>query len=52
MDKNIEYNKLFPLLIYRNVRVGGKDSTDFVVKGSHTDVPEDLIGELKNICHV
>lgn len=35
----------------RNVRVGGKDSTDFVVKGSHTDVPEDLIGELKNICH-
>lgn len=38
--------------VVRGVRIGGKDSTDYVVKGSHKKVPEELIDELKAICEV
>ncbi|CAI0402433.1 unnamed protein product [Linum tenue] len=31
-------------------RIGGKGSTDFVVKGSHKQVPKELLDELKAIC--
>ncbi|KAJ9184614.1 hypothetical protein P3X46_004324 [Hevea brasiliensis] len=31
-------------------RIGGKDSTEFVVKGSHKKVPQELIDELRAIC--
>ncbi|XP_015577820.2 D-lactate dehydrogenase [cytochrome], mitochondrial isoform X1 [Ricinus communis] len=31
-------------------RIGGKNSTDFVVKGTHKKVPQQLIDELKAIC--
>ncbi|XP_060958508.1 D-lactate dehydrogenase [cytochrome], mitochondrial [Cannabis sativa] len=35
----------------RGVTLGGKgSSTDYVVKGSHKEVPEELIAELKAIC--
>ncbi|XP_062112323.1 D-lactate dehydrogenase [cytochrome], mitochondrial isoform X2 [Humulus lupulus] len=34
----------------RGVTFGGKGSTDYVVKGSHKEVPEELIDELKAIC--
>uniref|UniRef100_A0A5B6ZJ30 FAD-binding PCMH-type domain-containing protein n=1 Tax=Davidia involucrata TaxID=16924 RepID=A0A5B6ZJ30_DAVIN len=34
----------------RDVSFGGKGSTDYVVKGSHKDVPQELIDELKFIC--
>ncbi|KAF3442793.1 hypothetical protein FNV43_RR16710 [Rhamnella rubrinervis] len=34
----------------RGVSFGGKDSTEFVLKGSHREVPEELIDELKAIC--
>ncbi|KAI5679698.1 hypothetical protein M9H77_00925 [Catharanthus roseus] len=39
-----------PNLDQTGVRIGGKDSTDYVVKGSHKKVPEELIDELKAIC--
>ncbi|CAI9097523.1 OLC1v1033971C1 [Oldenlandia corymbosa var. corymbosa] len=32
------------------MRIGGKDRTDYAVKGSHTEVPQALIDELKAIC--
>ncbi|CAN1277911.1 D-lactate dehydrogenase [cytochrome], mitochondrial [Linum perenne] len=31
-------------------RIGGKDSTEFVVKGSHKQVPQQLLNELQAIC--
>ncbi|GMN39628.1 hypothetical protein TIFTF001_008855 [Ficus carica] len=34
----------------RGVSFGGKGSTDYVVKGSHTEVPQELIDELSAIC--
>ncbi|KAL6336204.1 hypothetical protein AAG906_011086 [Vitis piasezkii] len=34
----------------RGVSVGGKGSTEFVVKGSHKDIPRELLDELKAIC--
>jgi D-lactate dehydrogenase (cytochrome) len=34
----------------RDVRIGGKGSTEYVVKGSHEKVPQELIQELKAIC--
>ncbi|KAA8516850.1 hypothetical protein F0562_017332 [Nyssa sinensis] len=34
----------------RDGSFGGKGSTDYVVKGSHKDVPQELIDELKLIC--
>lgn len=34
----------------RDVSIGGKGSTDYAVKGSHKDVPQELIDELKAIC--
>ncbi|OMO51913.1 hypothetical protein CCACVL1_29505 [Corchorus capsularis] len=34
----------------RNVRIGGKSSTEYVVKGTHKEVPQELIDELKAIC--
>ncbi|XP_015869954.2 D-lactate dehydrogenase [cytochrome], mitochondrial [Ziziphus jujuba] len=34
----------------QGVSFGGKDSTEYVVKGSHKEVPEELIEELKAIC--
>lgn len=36
----------------RGVSFGGKGSTDYVVKGSHTEVPQELIDELSAICQV
>lgn len=33
-----------------DVRFGGKGSTAYVVRGSHKDVPQELIDELKAIC--
>lgn len=35
----------------RGVNYGGKGSTDYVVKGSHKPVSQQLIDELKAICH-
>lgn len=32
--------------------IGGKGSTDYAVKGSHKDAPQELIDELKAICQV
>ncbi|GAV57274.1 FAD_binding_4 domain-containing protein/FAD-oxidase_C domain-containing protein [Cephalotus follicularis] len=40
-----------PNLDSRGVGIGSKGSTDFVVKGSHKEVPQELIDELNNICH-
>nr|XP_023878640.1 D-lactate dehydrogenase [cytochrome], mitochondrial-like isoform X2 [Quercus suber]POE78095.1 d-lactate dehydrogenase [cytochrome], mitochondrial [Quercus suber] len=34
----------------RVVSIGGKGSTEFVVKGSHKELPQELIDELKAIC--
>ncbi|XP_059462920.1 D-lactate dehydrogenase [cytochrome], mitochondrial isoform X2 [Corylus avellana] len=34
----------------RGVSFGGKGSTEFVVKGSHKELPKELIDELKAIC--
>ncbi|XP_017611240.1 D-lactate dehydrogenase [cytochrome], mitochondrial [Gossypium arboreum] len=34
----------------RKVTIGGKASTEFVVKGTHKEVPQELIDELKAIC--
>ncbi|OWM82618.1 hypothetical protein CDL15_Pgr002193 [Punica granatum] len=34
----------------RQVRFGGKGSTEFVVKGNHKEVPRQLIDELSTIC--
>ncbi|XVF55934.1 hypothetical protein PTKIN_Ptkin06aG0075600 [Pterospermum kingtungense] len=34
----------------RKVSVGGKASTEFVVKGIHKEVPQELIDDLKAIC--
>ncbi|KAM4079332.1 hypothetical protein ACJW30_09G108300 [Castanea mollissima] len=34
----------------RGVSIGGKGSTEFVVKGSHKELPQELIDELKAIC--
>ncbi|XP_074567966.1 D-lactate dehydrogenase [cytochrome], mitochondrial-like [Curcuma longa] len=32
-----------------DIRVGGKDSTEFVVKGVHREVPKEFVAELKDI---
>ncbi|KAH9626761.1 hypothetical protein KSS87_022075 [Heliosperma pusillum] len=34
----------------RGVSIGGKGSTEFVVKGTHKGVPKELIEDLKGIC--
>lgn len=34
----------------RGFGIGGKGSTEFVVKGSHRNVPQELINDLKAIC--
>ncbi|XP_074304799.1 D-lactate dehydrogenase [cytochrome], mitochondrial [Silene latifolia] len=34
----------------RGVNIGGKGSTEFVVKGTHKGVPQELIEDLKGIC--
>ncbi|PWA80685.1 FAD-linked oxidases family protein [Artemisia annua] len=39
-----------PNLQERGVRIGGKDSTEHVVKGTYKPVPPELINELKAIC--
>ncbi|GJX67088.1 D-lactate dehydrogenase [cytochrome], mitochondrial isoform X1 [Tanacetum coccineum] len=39
-----------PNLQQRGVRIGGKDSTEHVVKGTYKPVPSELINELKAIC--
>jgi len=36
----------------RGVNIGGKGSTQFVVKGSHKEFPQELLEELKIICQV
>ena len=42
----------FVLLGSRGVSFGDKGSTEFVVKGSHKELPKELIDELKAICQV
>ncbi|CAK7342157.1 unnamed protein product [Dovyalis caffra] len=37
-------------IIRRSSGIGGKGSTEFVVKGSHKQVPQELIEDLKAIC--
>nr|GMD47838.1 D-lactate dehydrogenase [cytochrome], mitochondrial [Ipomoea batatas] len=39
-----------PNSIDSSVKIGGKSSTDYVVKGSYKEVPRELIDELKEIC--
>ncbi|XP_031101697.1 D-lactate dehydrogenase [cytochrome], mitochondrial [Ipomoea triloba] len=39
-----------PNSIDSSVKIGGKSSTDYVVKGSYKEVPQELIDELKEIC--
>ncbi|XP_073032772.1 D-lactate dehydrogenase [cytochrome], mitochondrial [Primulina eburnea] len=39
-----------PNLDQTGKRFGGKESTDYLVKGSHKKVPQELIEELKAIC--
>ncbi|XP_019186190.1 PREDICTED: D-lactate dehydrogenase [cytochrome], mitochondrial [Ipomoea nil] len=39
-----------PNMIDSSVKIGGKGSTDYVVKGSYKEVPQELIDELKEIC--
>lgn len=45
------FDFFFPF-INRGVSIGGKGSTEFVVKGSHKELPQVLIDELKAICRV
>jgi hypothetical protein len=40
------------LLFLRSSGIGGKGSTEFVVKGSQKHLPQELIEELKAICQV
>lgn len=37
---------------YRGVSFMGKGSTEFVVNGSHKELPQELLDELKAICQV
>ncbi|XP_052176987.1 D-lactate dehydrogenase [cytochrome], mitochondrial isoform X2 [Diospyros lotus] len=37
-------------LDHRGVSFGGKGSTEYLVKGSHKDVPQELLDELEDIC--
>lgn len=37
---------------FSDKRIGGTDSTNYVVKGSHREVPQELIEELSIICKV
>lgn len=39
-------------LSFRGKSIGGNGSTDYLVKGTHTKVPQGLIKELKVICEV
>ncbi|XP_070012027.1 D-lactate dehydrogenase [cytochrome], mitochondrial isoform X3 [Nicotiana tabacum] len=39
-----------PLFDPNSVKIGGKDSTNYVVKGYHREIPPQLIEELKAIC--
>lgn len=39
-------------LQFSDKRIGGTGSTDYVVKGSHRNVPQELIDELSVICKV
>lgn len=52
-NQNIGYSR-FPVCFLKTsgLSFGGKDSTEFVIKGSHKEVPEELIDELKSICQV
>ncbi|KAH7854912.1 hypothetical protein Vadar_019002 [Vaccinium darrowii] len=34
----------------RGLSFGGKGSTEYLVKGSHKDIPQELVNELKSIC--
>uniref|UniRef100_A0A7N0TQF5 D-lactate dehydrogenase (cytochrome) n=1 Tax=Kalanchoe fedtschenkoi TaxID=63787 RepID=A0A7N0TQF5_KALFE len=34
----------------RSIRVGGKGSSSYVVKGSHKDLPREFVDELRSIC--
>lgn len=49
---NTEFVVSMILLDFRGVSVGGKGSAEFVVKGSHKDIPKELLDELKAICQV
>jgi len=39
-------------IICRDITVGGKDSTEAVVKGEYKQVPKELISQLKTILEV
>lgn len=39
-----------PAVDSRDADIGGKGSTEFVVEGSHKEVPQELVDELKAIC--
>ena len=43
---------LYSWIVIRGVSIGGKGSTEYVVKGSHRIVPHELINDLKAICGV
>lgn len=43
---------LIVLICLSGLRIGGKDSTDYVVKGTHKKLSQELIDELKTICQV
>ncbi|KAB1222504.1 D-lactate dehydrogenase [cytochrome], mitochondrial [Morella rubra] len=45
-----EVDRWVNFLINRGVSFGGKGSTEFVVKGAHNQLPQELIDELKAIC--
>lgn len=38
--------------VSRGLSFGGKGSTEYLVKGSHKDIPQELVNELKSICQV
>lgn len=43
---------LIVLICLSGLRIGGKDSTDYVVKGTHKKLSQELIDELTTICQV
>lgn len=43
---------LYSDYVFRGISIGGKGSTEYEVKGSHKEVSQELIDELKDICQV
>ncbi|XP_058003315.1 uncharacterized protein LOC110647800 [Hevea brasiliensis] len=53
LDGNNITGRFFVAILYFwHTSIGGKGSTEFVVKGSHKNVPQELIDELRVICQV